>query len=189
MQKRKILGAIALGMLVTAPAASADETKKQGAAATQQQTKLSDAQIAAVVVAANDIDIEMGKLARDTSKNTAVKAFAERMVADHESVNAQTNDLAEKLDVKPEESDLSKGLEKTAEQTKDRLKDMKGAQFDSEYIKNEIAFHQQVIDTVDKALLPNAQNAELKALIQQVRPTLQSHLDHAKQVQGQLKPS
>lgn len=186
MKHVSILGAVAVGLVLSAPAHAAE--RKQSAAM-QSQTKLSDAQIAAIVVAANDIDIENGKLARDQSKNTAVKAFAERMVADHESVNAQTNDLAKKLDVKPEESDMSKGLKKTADQTRDRLEDMKGAQFDSEYIKNEIAFHQQVLDTVDKALLPNAQNAELKALIQQVRPTLQSHLDHAKQVQGQLKPS
>lgn len=187
MKSMKLFGALALGALLTTPAYAADT--QQGAAPMQAQPKLSDAQIAAVVVAANDIEIASGKMASDKTKNTAVKAFAERMIADHGSINSQAKDLVKKLDVKPEESDLSKGLTKTADQTRDRLKKLKGAQFDSEYIKNEIAFHEQVIDTVDKALLPNAQNAELKALIQQVRPTLASHLDHAKQVQGQLKPS
>jgi putative membrane protein len=43
-----------------------------------------------------------------------------------------------------------------------------------------------VIDAVDKTLLPNAKNAELKALIEKVRPAFVAHLDHAKQLQGEL---
>ncbi len=42
-----------------------------------------DAQIAAIVVAANQVDIDAGKLAESKASNADVKAFAHRMVTDH----------------------------------------------------------------------------------------------------------
>jgi hypothetical protein len=69
-----------------------------------------DAQIAAIVVAANTVDIDAGKLAESKTKNKEVRAFAERMVADHSGVNQQAVALVKKLHVTPEENDTSKSL-------------------------------------------------------------------------------
>jgi putative membrane protein len=66
------------------------------------------------------------------------------------------------------------------------LKTLKGAAFDKAYIDHEVAYHQQVLDALDKTLIPNAQNAELKALLVKVRPAFVAHLDHAKQLQSSL---
>jgi len=49
-----------------------------------------------------------------------------------------------------------------------------------------VAYHQQVLDAIDHVLEPNAKNAELKALIANVRPVIASHLQHAKLIQTQL---
>lgn len=148
---------------------------------------LTDANIAAIVVAANDVDIKAGKLAEKKAENASVKGLGEMMVRDHEGVNKQAKDLVSKLKVKPQDNDLSKKLRSDGEKTYDDLKSKKGAEFDRAYVANEIAYHQAVIDAVDTALIPNSQNAELKALLQQVRPALQAHLDHAKHVQTELK--
>ena len=50
-----------------------------------------------------------------------------------------------------------------------------------------MAYHQAVLDAIDKTLIPNAQNAELKALLVQSRPAFVAHLEHAKQIQASLK--
>ena len=42
-----------------------------------------DAQIAGIVVAANQIDVDAGKLAKSRSKNKEVQDFAQRMITDH----------------------------------------------------------------------------------------------------------
>lgn len=42
-----------------------------------------DPQIAAIVVMANQVDIDAGKLAESRSKSSDVKAFAQQMVTDH----------------------------------------------------------------------------------------------------------
>jgi putative membrane protein len=66
------------------------------------------------------------------------------------------------------------------------LNAMSGAAFDKAHIDHEVAYHQQVLDAVDKTLIPSAQNGELKALLIKVRPAFVAHLEHAKQVQSSL---
>jgi len=45
-----------------------------------------DAQIAAIVVTANQVDIDAGKLAQSRSQSKDVKQFAQQMITDHSGV-------------------------------------------------------------------------------------------------------
>jgi putative membrane protein len=150
------------------------------------QGKPSDPQIAGIVVTANQIDVDAGKLAKTKSKNKEVKDFAQQMITDHTAVNKQAAALAKKLGVKPEPSDTSKALKKGASQNMANLKKLKDGAFDKAYIDHEVAYHQQVLDAIDKVLIPDAQNQELKDLITKVRPAIQAHLEHAQHVQADL---
>ncbi|HEX7053094.1 MAG TPA: DUF4142 domain-containing protein [Burkholderiales bacterium] len=142
-----------------------------------------DPQIAGIVVTANQIDVDAGKLAKAKSKNKEVQKFAQQMITDHSAVNKQAAALAKKLGVKPEESDTSRSLKQGARENMAKLKKLKGAAFDKAYIDHEVAYHQAVLDAIDKVLVPNAQNAELKGLIVKVRPAIAAHLEHARHLQ------
>ena len=146
----------------------------------------SDPQIAHIVVTANQIDVDAGKLAESRSQNKEVKAFAKQMVTDHTAVNQQAAALAKKLGVTPQDNDTSRSLKQGAADTAKKLKGLKGAEFDRAYVDNEVAFHQAVLDAIDKVLIPGAQNAELKDLIGKVRPAIQAHLEHARHLQASL---
>ncbi len=146
----------------------------------------SDPQIAGIVVTANQIDIDAGRLAKARGSNKEVKDFAQQMITDHSAVNKQAGALAKKLGVKPEDSDTSRALKKGAAENVASLKKLKGAQFDQAYVDHEVAYHQQVLDAIDKVLVPSAQNAELKELIVKVRPAIATHLEHAKHIQASL---
>lgn len=145
-----------------------------------------DAQIAGIVVAANQIDVDAGKLAKSRTRNKDVGAFAQQMITDHTAVNKQAGALVKKLKVKPEPSDTSKSLKAGADANMKKLKGLKGAAFDRAYIDHEVEYHQAVLDAIDKTLIPSASNAELKALLTKVRPTIAEHLDHAKMIQSKL---
>ena len=147
---------------------------------------VTDPQIAAIVVAANTVDIEAGKLARSKTKNEKVKQFADTMVNDHTAVNKAAVELVTRLGVTPEESETSRSLTACGEAMRTRLSALSGKEFDREYIANEVAYHKLVIDAVDKTLIPNAQNAELKAALVNVRPALVAHLQHAEHLQAEL---
>jgi putative membrane protein len=144
---------------------------------------VNDAQIASIVVTANQVDIDAGKLATSQSTSDAVKAFARLMVTDHTGVNKSAIDLAAKLKVTPQDNPTSQSLKAGGEANLARLKSLKGAAFDKAYIDQEVTYHQQVIDALDKTLIPNATNEELKALLVKVRPAFVAHLEHAKRLQ------
>jgi putative membrane protein len=145
-----------------------------------------DAQIASIVVTANQVDIDAGNLAKTTSTNPDVKSFGQLMVTDHTGVNKSAVDLVTRLKVTPEDNPTSQSLKAGGEKNVAALKKLKGAAFDKAYVDHEVAYHQQVLDAVDKTLIPNAKNAELKALLVKVRPAFAAHLEHAKQLQSAL---
>ena len=147
---------------------------------------ITDAQIASIVVTANQVDIDAGTLAESRSKNAEVKRFGQQMVAAHTGVNKQAVDLATRLKVTPEDNDTSKSLKEGGEKNIATLKGLKGAAFDKAYVDHEVAYHQAVLDAVDKTLIPNAKNADLKALLVKVRPAFVTHLEHAKHVAASL---
>ena len=124
----------------------------------------SDPQIAGIVVTANQIDVDAGKLAKSRSKNKEVQKFAQQMITDHTAVNKQAAALAKKLKVKPEQSDTSKSLKQGAKENMANLKKLKGAAFDKAYVGHEVAYHEAVLDAIDKVLIPSAQNAQLKEI-------------------------
>jgi putative membrane protein len=145
-----------------------------------------DPQIAAIVVTANQVDIDAGKLAKSKSGNKEVKAFAQQMITDHAAVNKQAGDLVKKLGVKPESNPTSQSLKKGGDENVAKLKKLKGKEFDKAYVDHEVDYHQQVLDAVDKTLIPSAKNPELKGLIEKVRPAFVAHLEHAKHIQADL---
>jgi putative membrane protein len=127
-----------------------------------------------------------GKLAKSKGTSAEVKAFANQMVTDHTGVNKQATDLVTKLKVKPEDNPTAQSIKAGGDKNVTDLKGMKGAAFDKAYIDHEVAYHQQVLDAVDKVLIPGAKNEELKALLVKVRPAFEAHLEHAKKLQSSL---
>jgi len=164
----------------SASAAPAAESSKQVPAGPN------DPQIAAIVVAANAVDIKNGELALSRSKNALVRELAEQMVTDHSAVNASAVALVTKLKVTPEENETSRSLTANGEKHLKHLRGLKGRAFDKAYVDNEVAYHEAVLKAIESVLIPNAQNAELKAMLVSVQPTFVGHLEHAKHVQAYL---
>ena len=165
----------------TTPPAMSDTASPAAAPAAPT---LNDAQIAHVTVTANSIDSAAGTVAKGKATAKAVKDFARTMISDHSSVNEQAVALAKKLAVTPEDNDVSRQLRTNADQAAASLQGKSGAEFDKAYIDNEVTYHQGVLDALDKTLIPGAQNAELKALLEKVRPNFAAHLARAKNIQG-----
>jgi putative membrane protein len=155
-----------------------------GSAASAQA--VNDAQIAAIVVTANQVDVDAGKLAESKGTHPEVKAFGKQMVADHSGVNKQATALVTKLGVKPEDNPTAQSLKAGGAENVKKLSGLSGAAFDKAYIDHEVVYHQQVLDAIDKTLVPGAQNAELKALLVKVRPAFVAHLNHAQTIQKAL---
>src|SRR5690606_34164347 len=114
------------------------------AAPAQSQDAPTDPQIAHIAYTAGDIDVKTADLALKTSQNAEIIAFANNMVSDHQAVNDQALALLKKLDVTPEDNDISKALVKQGDEERAKLATLSGAEFDKAYAENELAFHKLV---------------------------------------------
>jgi putative membrane protein len=148
--------------------------------------KPTDPQIAHIAYTADLIDIDAGKLALEKSQNADVRAFAQQMVGDHTAINDQALALVKKLNVTPEDNPTSQSLTKEAEATRKKLAALTGVAFDKAYADNEVAYHKAVNGALSSTLIPNAQNSDLKSLLQNALTVFESHLQHAERLAQQL---
>jgi len=144
-----------------------------------------DANIAAVLDHANAADSTAGALATQKATDADVKQFARLMMSEHHALRKQGADLARKLNLTPEPPADDPVTALAEKETQALQAAPKGAGFDRTYIDQEVAAHQAVLDLLDKAHA-QADNAELKALIEKAEPVIQEHLDRAQEIQKKL---
>jgi putative membrane protein len=161
-------------------AASASEL---GANSTES---LSDAQIAAIAGAINESEVEQAKIAIDETKNDAVKRFAETMIEHHSQAVKDVDELETRVGLEPADSRLLAQLRVEAKATEDKLDDTEDASFDKLYMTAQVDMHRKALDTLDGKLIPQARNAELKQLLQTLRPRIASHLEMARAILNTL---
>lgn len=167
-------------------AAAAPETGMSAdTAPTGTDAPLTDANIVALLDEANKADSAAGAVASTKATSKAVKDFARLMMSEHHALRKQGQQLAKQLNVTPAppannplkplaESEM-KALESTA----------KGPEFDRVYIEQEIAAHKAVLDLANDAE-GQAQNEQLKALIEKAKPIIEKHLEQAEAIQDKL---
>ena len=160
------------------------DTATTGAGAAEGAA-LTDANIVALLDEANMADSAAGAVAAPKATNKAVKDFARLMMSEHHALRKQGQDLAKKLNVTPAPP-ATNPLKALVEGEMTALESTpKGPEFDRVYIEQEIAAHKAVLDLAENAQ-GQAQNEQLKALIDQATPVIQKHLDQAEKIQDEL---
>ncbi|MFL5605527.1 MAG: DUF4142 domain-containing protein, partial [Gemmatimonadaceae bacterium] len=164
---------------------SAMAAPPSSAAAPAAAPTMTDANIFAVLDAANVADSSDGSVAASKGTSADVKAFGRDMMRDHHALRAQGQALAKKINVTPEVP-AGDNSQAAAAAWHDSLGAMpKGAAFDKAYIDHEVTAHEQVLQKA-QAAESAAQNAELKAMLPKAASSVQGHLERAKQIQTKL---
>jgi putative membrane protein len=142
----------------------------------------SDSEIVGVVATANSGEIQAAELAAQKATHPEVKQFAQQMLTEHTAMNKESQALAAKLGLKSEDSVTSKTLNKKSQADLKKLKELQGAEFDKEYVGDQVLMHKLVLETIENVLIPSADNAELKAMLKTAQGKVSTHLQHAKQL-------
>ncbi|MCE8508790.1 DUF4142 domain-containing protein [Ruegeria pomeroyi] len=153
----------------------------------QAADKMNDLEIAHTAYTAGQIDIRYAHLALAVSENAEVRAFAETMIRDHTAVNVAAGDLITKLNVTPQDNDLSRTLVKGAADKRAELMSLSGKAFDCAYAQNELGYHQVVNQTVEGVFIPTVTVEPLKDLLAQALVTFKVHEGHAEQMVNGLQ--
>jgi putative membrane protein len=147
---------------------------------------LTDAGILAMLDAANQGEIDAGKIAESKATSAAVKSFAHDMVIAHTSMLNNTDVLAQRLGITPDATaaDSISQMNQAAAAALNAAP--KGAAFDSTYVAAQVAGHQYVLAFVKRAEAA-AQNADLQSALTSAEPKVQAHLDRIQGIQTKLK--
>jgi putative membrane protein len=159
-----------------------------GAPAATPQGGLTDANIVALLDAANKADSASGAVAAKKATAADVKAYARLMMSEHHALRLEGQRLAKQLGVEPKAPEKDPLAPYVASEMKTLQSTPKGADFDRAYIDNEVTIHQAVLDLANQARV-TTQTAELRALIEKAIPVIRKHLDQAMALQKQLTPS
>lgn len=123
------------------------------------------------------LEAHLGQMAADQAAGQGVKDYAQMLVTDHTNDYQQLSQAAAKAG-----DNVPKGLDAAHNRMITPFEKLKGKAFDRRYIQDMVTGHTQAIARYKKEA-DSGQNADIKAYASQTLPTLQKHLDGAKDLQ------
>jgi putative membrane protein len=144
--------------------------------------KMSAEEFAKKAGAAGAAEVEMGKLGAEKATNPEVKAYAQKMVADHTKANKELMAAAKgkNLEVPAEPDMMHKGMmEKFEHQSADH-------DFNHDYMQQMVRDHKKVIEVFQSAANDASLDPEMRALAKKTLPTLEAHLADAQKLEAKL---
>jgi len=115
-------------------------------------------------------EVDLGNLAATNAESNDVKAFAQKMVADHGKAGDELKTIASQKNVTlPTELDAKHKAVKT------RLSNLKGKAFDSAYVSQMLAGHREAVALFQREA-KSGKDADVKAFAEKTLPTIQEHL-------------
>jgi putative membrane protein len=146
---------------------------------------LNEAQIVAVLLAANASDLQAGKLAASRGESQVVKAFAERMLADHGLLQERLSALNKRRMTNPSLPPAAQRLVRAHANAMEGLQQASGRAFDLNYLSHEIDVHQHLVSVIGHTQAGTHQR-EVAGLLSDVRSVLQHHLEAAQAARAEL---
>jgi putative membrane protein len=166
----------------SSPTASGQQPSSAAANA-KKENGAKDSNFVMQAAAAGMKEVAAGNLATQKASNDEVKSFAQQMVTDHTKANDELKSLA-----------TTKGMTPPAEGADqhrdglDRLQKLNGAEFDKAYMDAQVKDHEKAVSLFEKES-KNGKDPELQAFAQKTLPTLQDHLQKAKELRGKVSSS
>jgi putative membrane protein len=162
-------------------AGQAADRPSQGAS-TSMGNKSSTPDFVKKAATAGAAEVEMGKLGSQKATDSQVKAYAQKMVADHTKANTELATLAKSkgLEVPTSPDLLHKGMmEKFERQSADK-------DFNHDFMQQMVRDHKAVVELYEKNSNDPTVDADVRALAKKTLPTLQEHLKSAQALESKL---
>ena len=131
-------------------------------------------------------EIDHGMLAQKKATDPKVKAFAEKVVNDHNARMQKDNKLMSALGIAPRDTAVSEQITSASQQQSDRLNALSGADFDRAYIEEQIEYYRKALDAFDRDILPNVRDPQIRANVTEARVRANEHLKEAQDLRLSL---
>ncbi len=173
---RKVITAVCGLALCCLPALAQEKAAAKGG--------MTDQQFIDFAAQTDMLEANLGQAAATQASRQDVKDYAQMLVTDHTNDYKQLGDIATSASLT-----VPKGLDAAHDKMIAPFHALNGPAFDHRYIQEMIAGHTKAIAEY-KREADNAQNPSLKNYASQALPTLQKHLDGAKELaKAKTKPT
>lgn len=125
-------------------------------------------------------EVELGRLAAKQAASKDVKAFAERMIADHSKAGEELKALARQKKVTLPPDVMPKHKEAI-----EKLSKLSGAEFDKAYVMEMVTDHEKDV-TAFEATAKGAVDSDVKAFAEKTLPTLKMHLQMIRDIAAKM---
>ena len=149
-------------------------------------TAFRDPEVAMVLSVSNLVEIREGDLARDRATSKAVKDFASAMASEHALEASKTQNALARKEIPSADSELSRQIDTDSGKAVEYLRRLSGPDFDRAYMDRTIAFHRDLLDTIDKTLKPSAKNKVVITAVDETRAAEQKDLERAEAIRKTL---
>ncbi len=120
-------------------------------------------------------EVKAGEVAAQRAQDAKVKAFAQRMIDDHNKANRELEELA-----KRKGWTLATTIDEKCQKELDKLSSATAQEFDRSYMEVQLKAHEAAVKLF-KQESEVGEDLDLKALAGKTLPTLQEHLQMAKE--------
>jgi putative membrane protein len=166
------------------PMKTPDTDNTRDKATSSSDPKMTDTRLVALLHHVDQEEISAGKLAQKMGKSSDVQAYGQKLITDHTKADKDLMAAAKKAGITPSKDALTmkdKEEAKVDMNKMDQLKQMSGAEFDRTFAQVMSQDHDHVISML-RDHKNDVQSPELKQLVTDLMPILQSHKDMADKV-------
>jgi putative membrane protein len=125
-------------------------------------------------------EVKLGRLAVSRAQDEDVRKFAQRMIDDHGKLDTKLDDIARQKGIV-----VPTDLDKKHQADADKLSQLTGSAFDKAYMSKMVDDHESDLNAFQKEAR-DGKDADVKAAAAAALPTLEQHLDLAKQIHARL---
>jgi putative membrane protein len=174
MMTQPFLRAASLAVLLAAPPAWAQNAGQTGAVSPSTASAGSpnaiDRMFAKQATLGGMAEVRAGQLAENQAQSPDVKAFGQRMIADHTEAGRKLKSI-----VDAEGIDAPTDLDKAGDKQVASLQKQDGKAFDRQYVKNELDAHKKAVALFQQEAASGS-DPQLKQFAHDTLPALQHHL-------------
>jgi putative membrane protein len=184
-----VLGSLPAASQQKNPATKAEQTPEQSVAPViwAQPAPPTEANIAAILMAADESAVKDAKLAESKSSDPKVQSFAKTVASDHTALEQRAVTWMKDKKIEPVESSPSRGFTARGVKSRGKLETLDAAHFDRSFVVEQIGFDKSLLAALKDIMIPNAKDAQLASLLKTARPQVEAHLKAAQQLESSLK--
>jgi putative membrane protein len=185
------LAGITYAQVASGQTSGTSRTAQRPSQPSTQTARLDTREFVTRIGVAGLAEVELGKLASERAMDADVKAFAQMMVRDHSRANNELSKIASQLNIQ-----VPTELDPMHRELAERLSKVKGAEFDREYMAAMVKGHEDVAGLLrsftssDRPIGTSGRARGEQSLMEwamKMMPTVERHLERARQIQQRLK--